>query len=60
MMILGLIIIFFMSHKRVWCFVSQDEEKSNILVSGSSNKDKVGFEKVMTSLFEKFEDSQLL
>ncbi len=60
MMILGLIVIFFMSHKRVWCFVAKEDGISSILVSGSSNKDKVGFEKVMTSLFERFEDSQLL
>ncbi len=61
MMILGLIIIFFMSHKRVWIFVSKNEGgEDQILINGTSNKDKIGFEKIMSSLYEKFEDSKLL
>lgn len=61
MMIFGLTVIFFMSHRRVWAFVSEDEQGgSSILVSGASNKDKVGFEKHMHSLYERFEESKLL
>ncbi|NOX26138.1 MAG: cytochrome c biogenesis protein ResB [Deltaproteobacteria bacterium] len=60
MMILGLIIIFFMSHRRIWALVSENEGESSILLCGTSNKDKVGFEKVMTSLYKGFADSQFL
>ena len=59
MMIIGLIIIFFMSHRRIWVFVSKGPEAS-ILVSGTSNKNKIGFEKEMSDLYEIFEDSKKL
>ncbi len=54
MMILGLIVIFFMSHRRVWVFVSSDGQKTSILVSGMSNKNKIGFEKNMEVIYDKF------
>ena len=54
MMILGLIVIFFMSHRRIWVFVTHDGQKSSILVSGMSNKNKIGFEKNMEVLYDKF------
>jgi cytochrome c biogenesis protein len=60
MMIIGLIVIFFMSHKRIWAFVSKQDGETHILVSGTTNKDKVGFEKIIASLYQKFEDSQLM
>lgn len=54
LMILGLIVIFFMSHRRVWVFVSNDGKKTSILVSGMSNKNKIGFEKNMEAIYDKF------
>lgn len=60
MMILGLIVIFFMSHRRVWAFVFDEKGKTNILVCGQSNKDKIGFEKTMHSLYKRFATSQLI
>ena len=54
MMILGLFVIFYMSHRRVWVFVSNDGKKTSILVSGMSNKNKIGFEKNMDAIYEKF------
>lgn len=54
MMILGLIVIFFMSHRRIWVFVTNDGPKTNILVCGMSNKNKIGFEKNMEAIYEKF------
>ncbi len=61
MMILGLIIIFFISHRRIWGFVSKNEAgETHILISGTSNKDRIGFEKVMLALYQRFEKSQLL
>ncbi len=60
MMILGLIVIFFMSHRRIWAFVSDEKGKTNILVCGQSNKDKIGFEKTMHNLYKRFATSQLI
>ncbi len=42
-MILSLIVAFFMSHRRIWVHVSETGEGSRILVSGMSNKNRVGF-----------------
>ena len=54
MMVLGLIIIFFMSHRRIWVFVSNDGKKTTIQVSGMSNKNKIGFERDLEGIYEKF------
>lgn len=50
LMILGLFVAFFMSHRRIWLLLSKKDGESTILISGSSNKNKVGFEKIFTSL----------
>ena len=54
MMVLGLIIIFYMSHRRIWIFVANDGKKTTILVSGMSNKNKIGFEKDLEVIYNKF------
>ena len=53
MMVLGLIVIFYMSHRRIWIFVSNDGQKTNILVSGMSNKNKIGFEQDLEVIYGK-------
>lgn len=53
LMILGLIVIFYMSHRRIWIFVSNDGTKTSILVSGMSNKNKIGFEKDLEVIYGK-------
>jgi len=50
MMILGLFVAFFMSHRRIWVFIRKDNEDTEIRVSGSANKNKMGFEKQFASL----------
>ncbi|MEA3467187.1 MAG: cytochrome c biogenesis protein ResB [Thermodesulfobacteriota bacterium] len=50
MMILGLIVAFFMSHKRIWLLLSKENGQTTVLMSGSANKNKVGFEKIFSSL----------
>lgn len=60
MMIIGLVIIFFMSHRRLWVFVSADGKQTSILVCGVSNKNKIGFERELEILYERFgTDAQL-
>ena len=50
MMILGLFVAFFMSHKRIWILLTREDDKSTVLMSGSANKNKAGFEKTFASL----------
>ncbi len=55
MMILGLYVAFFMSHRRIWLLLTRKEGKTNVLVSGSTNKNKVGFENIFTTLATELE-----
>ena len=44
LMVLGLVISFFMSHQRIWVYIApRGKSGTQILVSGSSNKNKPGF-----------------
>lgn len=60
MMIVGLIIIFFMSHRRIWVFVEKDGDKTILFLSGNTNKNKLGFEKDMARLVDDFEEHKVL
>ncbi len=50
MMILGLFIAFFMSHRRIWILLTKEDGNVSVLMSGSANKNKIGFEKIFSSL----------
>ncbi len=50
MMILGLFVAFFMSHRRIWLLLTKEDGKVSVLMSGSANKNKIGFEKIFSSL----------
>jgi cytochrome c biogenesis protein len=43
LMLLGLVVVFFMSHRRLWVHVEGDSSRSRIVLGGSSNKNKQGF-----------------
>jgi len=60
LMLIGLIVAFFLSHKRLWVYIYEDDEKTRVLVAGSSNKNKVGFEKMFNTLTEKLEENKNL
>jgi len=51
-MLLGLVIAFFMSHKRIWLFIKKDKDGVSILLTGSANKNRVGFAKIFDDLAE--------
>jgi cytochrome c biogenesis protein len=51
LMIFGLIISFFFSHQRVWVRISKDLG-GEIILAGSTNKNRVGFEKTFGRLVE--------
>jgi cytochrome c biogenesis protein len=51
LMIIGLIISFFFSHQRVWAKIPKSSE-GEIILAGSTNKNKVAFEKSFGQLAE--------
>ncbi len=60
MMLLGLIVAFFLSHKRVWVYIKKVEGETRLLVAGSANKNKVAFENMFDTLAEKLEENETL
>jgi cytochrome c biogenesis protein len=60
MMLIGLAVAFFLSHKRVWAQVSTEKGRTKLLVAGVSNKNKVGFEKDFTTLVAKLKQNETL
>ena len=58
MMLLGLIVAFFLSHKRIWVYISEEEGRTSVLVAGTSNKNKVSFENKFEALVEKLEENE--
>jgi cytochrome c biogenesis protein len=51
LMIVGLIVSFFFSHQRVWIRIPKASSQE-VILAGSTNKNKVGFEKTFGSLVE--------
>jgi cytochrome c biogenesis protein len=51
LMILGLIVSFFFSHQRVWVRIPKESGKE-IVLAGSTNKNRVGFEKSFNQLVD--------
>ncbi|WP_163336807.1 cytochrome c biogenesis protein ResB [Desulfopila sp. IMCC35008] len=49
LMMAGLYAAFFLSHRRVWIFFSKDNSET-LLLSGTANKNKIGFEKSFQEL----------
>jgi len=54
MMLFGLFVAFFMSHRKIWAHVFEKDGQSYVIFAGSSNKNKVGFEKIFTALVDNF------
>ena len=44
LMLCGLYLAFFMSHKRIWLLVNTINRQTVVLIGGSTNKNKVGFD----------------
>ena len=54
LMLLGLYIAFFMSHRKIWALIYEDDGKVKVHFTGSANKNKVGFERTFTTMVEDF------
>ena len=44
-MLLGLMVAFFLSHRRIWVYIKKEDDKTSILISGNTNKNRPSFEK---------------
>jgi cytochrome c biogenesis protein len=61
LMVLGLAISFFMSHRRIWVYIApRGKSGAHILVSGNSNKNKPGFAKRFENLVVAIEQDDTL
>jgi cytochrome c biogenesis protein len=58
LMIIGIYITFFMSHKQVCVEVTADGNKSRIMVSGTANKNKTSMENKVSNLSEKLAETE--
>ncbi len=58
LMLAGLYMAFFMSHRRIWLLITTDENKgASILLAGSANKNRVDFSSRFSELAQKIESS---
>ncbi len=56
LMMFGLYVAFFMSHRRIWLLITETEEGAQILFAGSANKNRPGFESSFVELTEQLRD----
>jgi len=57
LMLFGLYVAFFLSHKRIWLHIAKGTDPT-IIMSGSANKNRVGFEKQFNDLGEKLRENK--
>ena len=50
LILLGLFTTFFLSHRKIWLFVSEKDQKTLIYMAGSTNKNKSGFDEIFSHL----------
>ena len=56
-MLFGLYVAFFMSHRRIWLLVESKNKESIVTLSGSANKNRPGFERMFEQLALDLEQS---
>ena len=56
-MLFGLYVAFFMSHRRIWRLVESKKKESIVTLSGSANKNRPGFERIFEQLALDLEQS---
>ena len=52
LMLFGLYVAFFMSHRRIWLLLRPDGDQTEVLLTGSANKNRAGFERTFENLGE--------
>jgi cytochrome c biogenesis protein len=58
LMLFGLYVAFFMSHRRIWLLVSDSEKGTEIILTGSANKNRPGFERLFDNLASELEQTR--
>ena len=54
LMLFGLFVAFFMSHRKIWAHVYEEDGQTKVIFAGSANKNKVGFEKTFDDIVDGF------
>jgi cytochrome c biogenesis protein len=54
LMLIGLCVTFFMSHRKIWVHVYKREGQPVVLFAGNANKNKLGFTKTFSALADGF------
>ena len=57
LMLLGLYVAFFLSHRRLYAFVQTEGKNCRIFLAGDANKNKVGFERKFSELIKALEQN---
>lgn len=55
LMLVGLFVAFFLSHRRLFAFVASEGRQCRIIFAGEANKNKVGFEKKFSEFINRLE-----
>lgn len=50
LIIFGLFVSFFMSHRKIWILISENKNKTTVVAAGSANKNKAGFDERFSRL----------
>jgi len=58
LMLFGLFVAFFTSHRKIWAYVYEEDGQPAVIFAGSANKNKVGFEKIFTALVDGFQEAK--
>lgn len=58
LMLFGLYVAFFMSHRRIWLLLTPQGTQTEVLLAGSANKNRAGFERTFEELAELLEESE--
>ncbi len=59
LMLLGLMVAFFLSHRRIWAYIFEQDGKTQMVIAGSANKNKVGFEKNYEKLTDRLRELEI-
>ncbi|MFU8818376.1 MAG: cytochrome c biogenesis protein ResB [Desulfurivibrio sp.] len=60
LMILGLYVVFMITHRRVWAYLSPDKGGTRLLLTGGSNRNKQSFDKSFAELADRLRQDQAI
>ncbi|MCI5221750.1 MAG: cytochrome c biogenesis protein ResB [Candidatus Electrothrix sp. AR4] len=56
LMLIGLYVAFFMSHRKIWAYVSEIDGQPIVVFAGNANKNKMGFTQTFSALTNGFQE----